>query len=29
VLLGKEFVPERGDVESRVVDNLNSYGYSI
>jgi len=29
VLLGKEFVPEMGDVESRVVDNLNSYGYKI
>ena len=29
VLLGKEFVPEMGDVESRVVANLNSYGYKI
>ncbi len=29
VLLGKEFIPELGDVEERVVRNLNKYGYSI
>ena len=29
VLLGKEFVPEMGDVEERVVRNLNNYGYNI
>ena len=29
VLLGKEFVPEMGDVEERVVLNLKKYGYSI
>ena len=29
VLLGKEFVPENGDVEKRVIKNLNQYGYSI
>ena len=29
VLLGKEFIPELGDVEERVLRNLNKYGYSI
>ena len=29
VLLGKEFVPEMGDVEKRVIKNLNNYGYKI
>jgi len=29
VLLGKDFVPMIGDVEKRVIDNLNNYGYSI
>ena len=28
-LLGKEFIPEIGDVEERVVSNLNNYGYSV
>ena len=28
-LLGKEFIPEIGDVEERVVNNLNNYGYSV
>ena len=29
VLLGKEFVPEIGDVQERVIRNLNNYGYNI
>ena len=29
VLLGKEFVPEIGDVEKRVLRNLSDYGYNI
>ena len=29
VLLGKDFVPEIGDVEKRVINNLNKYGYNI
>ena len=29
VLLGKEFVPEIGDVEKRVIHNLKNYGYNI
>ena len=29
VLLGKEFIPELGDVEERVVRNLSEYGYKI
>tara|TARA_B100000401_G_C52702274_1_gene669708 strand:- start:86 stop:1030 length:945 start_codon:yes stop_codon:yes gene_type:complete len=29
VLLGKEFVPEIGDVEKRVLRNLRDYGYNI
>ena len=29
VLLGKEFIPEMGDVEKRVIKNLNNYGYNI
>jgi len=28
-LLGKEFVPESGDVKVRVINNLNNYGYNI
>ena len=29
VLLGKEFIPEIGDVQKRVIRNLNNYGYNI
>tara|TARA_B100000519_G_C14225156_1_gene429610 strand:- start:767 stop:1711 length:945 start_codon:yes stop_codon:yes gene_type:complete len=29
VLLGKEFIPELGDVEERVLRNLSEYGYKI
>ena len=29
VLLGKEFIPDTGDVEKRVVKNLNHYGYKV
>ena len=29
VLLGKEFIPDTGDVEKRVIKNLNHYGYKI
>ena len=29
ILLGKEFIPESGDVQKRVIDNLNNYGYNI
>ncbi len=29
VLLGKEFIPETGDVEKRVINNLDKYGYKI
>ena len=29
VLLGKEFTPEMGDVEKRVIQNLNNNGYNI
>ena len=29
ILLGKDFVPETGDVEKRVVSNLSKYGYKI
>jgi len=29
VLLGKEFIPEMGDVEKRVIHNLKNYGYNI
>jgi len=29
ILLGKEFVPETGDVEKRVINNLSKYGYKI
>ena len=29
VLLGKEFIPELGDVEERVIRNLSEYGYKI
>ena len=29
VLLGREFVPETGDVEKRVINNLDNYGYKI
>ena len=29
VLLGKEFIPKMGNVEKRVIENLNNYGYSL
>ena len=29
VVLGKEFIPELGDVEERVLRNLSEYGYKI
>ena len=29
VLLGKEFEPKTGDVEKRVINNLNNYGYNV
>ena len=29
ILLGKEFIPESGDVEERVINNLKKYGYRI
>ena len=29
VLLGRKFVPETGDVEKRVINNLDNYGYKV